>query len=236
MNPSSSPPSTPPTTRTPPSDGKTALVDKKIQVDVVTQDMMDFLRSFASLESETEAAMKKLAKEEEQQRKKAEFEAKKKEMLQKAIIHHRIIVAEPIQENSTNSSAAVTPSSQYIKLPAGFNELIATSSFATAAASNGISPSVDLSIIPMDKLLAILMDMRKEVAKIEHDPVKLSNYLDKNNLWDQVSSENAFYNWVVIQKNLENAATSPRAKKSKTQVKFENDVVSQQYFGNNFKK
>ncbi|KRX25933.1 hypothetical protein T07_9669, partial [Trichinella nelsoni] len=242
-----------------PEEDFTALVDKKIQVDVVTQDMMDFLRSFASLESETEAAMKKLAKEEEQQRKKAEFEAKKKEMLQKAIIHHRIIVAEPIQENSTNSSAAVTPSSQYIKLPAGFNELIATSSFATAAASNGISPSVDLSIIPMDKLLAILMDMvnfniflavifvlyyifmffhtqRKEVAKIEHDPVKLSNYLDKNNLWDQVSSENAFYNWVVIQKNLENAATSPRAKKSKTQVKFENDVVSQQYFGNNFKK
>ncbi|KAL1231074.1 Laminin-like protein [Trichinella spiralis] len=261
MHPSSSPPSTPPTTPTPPSDGKstkaspllnmvktgvsavrkqieksTALVDKKIQVEVMTQDIMVYLRSFASLESETEAAVKKLAKEEERQRKKAEFEAKKKEMLQKAIIHHRIIVAEPIQENSTDSSAAVTPSSQHVKLPASFNELIATSSFATAAASNGVSPSFDLSMIPMDKLLAILMDMRKEVAKIEHDAVKLSNYLDKNNLWDKVSSENAFYNWVVIQKNLESAATSPPAKKSKMQVKFENTVVGQQYSGNDSEK
>ncbi|XP_003378150.1 hypothetical protein Tsp_02341 [Trichinella spiralis] len=236
-----------------------ALVDKKIQVEVMTQDIMVYLRSFASLESETEAAVKKLAKEEERQRKKAEFEAKKKEMLQKAIIHHRIIVAEPIQENSTDSSAAVTPSSQHVKLPASFNELIATSSFATAAASNGVSPSFDLSMIPMDKLLAILMDMvnfnillavifvlyyifmffhtqRKEVAKIEHDAVKLSNYLDKNNLWDKVSSENAFYNWVVIQKNLESAATSPPAKKSKMQVKFENTVVGQQYSGNDSEK
>ncbi|KRZ95921.1 hypothetical protein T08_3892, partial [Trichinella sp. T8] len=227
-----------------------ALVDdKKIQTEGVTQDMMYYLRSFASLESETEVAMKKLAKEEERQRKKAEFEAKKKEMLQKAIIHHRIIVAEPIQENSTNSSAAVTPSTQYVNLPTSFHELIATSSFATAAASNGVSSSLDLSMIPMDKLLAILMDMvnfnillavifvlyyifmffhtqRKDIAKIEHDAVKLSNYLDKNNLWDKVSSDNAFYNWAVIQKNLENAATSPPAKKSKVQVKFENTVVS----------
>ncbi|KRY20287.1 hypothetical protein T12_9827 [Trichinella patagoniensis] len=214
----------------------TALDDKKIQTEGVTQDIMDILRSFASLESETEVAMKKLAKEEERQRKKAEFEAKKKEMLQKAIIHHRIIVAEPIQENSTNSSAAVTPSSQYVNLPTSFHELIATSSFAAAAASNGVSPSFDLSMIPMDKLLAILMDMRKDIAKIEHDAVKLSNYLDKNNLWDKVSSDNAFYNWAVIQKNLVNAATSPPAKKSKVQVKFENTVVSRQYSGNDFKK
>ncbi|KRY61340.1 hypothetical protein T03_1707, partial [Trichinella britovi] len=237
-----------------------ALVDdKKIQTEGVTQDMMYYLRSFASLESETEVAMKKLAKEEERQRKKAEFEAKKKEMLQKAIIHHRIIVAEPIQENSTNSSAAVTPSTQYVNLPTSFHELIATSSFATAAASNGVSSSLDLSMIPMDKLLAILMDMvnfnillavifvlyyifmffhtqRKDIAKIEHDAVKLSNYLDKNNLWDKVSSDNAFYNWAVIQKNLENAANSPPAKKSKVQVKFENTVVSRQYSGNDFKK
>ncbi|KRZ95920.1 hypothetical protein T08_3892, partial [Trichinella sp. T8] len=210
-----------------PEEDFTALVDdKKIQTEGVTQDMMYYLRSFASLESETEVAMKKLAKEEERQRKKAEFEAKKKEMLQKAIIHHRIIVAEPIQENSTNSSAAVTPSTQYVNLPTSFHELIATSSFATAAASNGVSSSLDLSMIPMDKLLAILMDMRKDIAKIEHDAVKLSNYLDKNNLWDKVSSDNAFYNWAVIQKNLENAATSPPAKKSKVQVKFENTVVS----------
>ncbi|KRX43251.1 hypothetical protein T05_7352, partial [Trichinella murrelli] len=228
---------------------------KKIQTEGMTQDIMYFLRSFASLESETEVAMKKLAKEEERQRKKAEFEAKKKEMLQKAIIHHRIIVAEPIQENSTNSSAAVTPSTQYVNLPTSFHELIATSSFATAAASNGVSSSLDLSMIPMDKLLAILMDMvnfnillavifvlyyifmffhtqRKDIAKIEHDAVKLSNYLDKNNLWDKVSSDNAFYNWAVIQ----NAANSPPAKKSKVQVKFENTVVSRQYSGNDFKK
>ncbi|KRZ53803.1 hypothetical protein T02_4480 [Trichinella nativa] len=261
MHPSSSPPSTPPKNPTSPSDGKstklspllnmvktgvstvrkqieksTALDDKKILAEGVTQDIMYFLRSFASLESETEVAMKKLAKEEEQQRKKAEFEAKKKEMIQKAIIHHRIIVAEPIQENSTNSSAAVTPSPQYVNLPTSFHELIATSSFATAAASNGVSSSLDLSMIPMDKLLAILMDMRKDIAKIEHDAVKLSNYLDKNNLWDKVSSDNAFYNWAVIQKNLENAATSPPAKKSKVQVKFENTVVSRQYSGNDFKK
>ncbi|KRX83168.1 hypothetical protein T06_8470 [Trichinella sp. T6] len=284
MHPSSSPPSTPPKNPTSPSDGKstklspllnmvktgvstvrkqieksTALDDKKILVEGVTQDIMYFLRSFASLESETEVAMKKLAKEEERQRKKAEFEAKKKEMVQKAIIHHRIIVAEPIQENSTNSSAAVTPSSQYVNLPTSFHELIVTSSFATAAASNGVSSSLDLSMIPMDKLLAILMDMvnfnillavifvlyyifmffhtqRKDIAKIEHDAVKLSNYLDKNNLWDKVSSDNAFYNWAVIQKNLENAATSPPAKKSKVQVKFENTVVSRQYSGNDFKK
>ncbi|KRY61341.1 hypothetical protein T03_1707, partial [Trichinella britovi] len=220
-----------------PEEDFTALVDdKKIQTEGVTQDMMYYLRSFASLESETEVAMKKLAKEEERQRKKAEFEAKKKEMLQKAIIHHRIIVAEPIQENSTNSSAAVTPSTQYVNLPTSFHELIATSSFATAAASNGVSSSLDLSMIPMDKLLAILMDMRKDIAKIEHDAVKLSNYLDKNNLWDKVSSDNAFYNWAVIQKNLENAANSPPAKKSKVQVKFENTVVSRQYSGNDFKK
>ncbi|OUC45418.1 hypothetical protein D917_01901 [Trichinella nativa] len=242
-----------------PEEDFTALDDKKILAEGVTQDIMVYLRSFASLESETEVAMKKLAKEEEQQRKKAEFEAKKKEMIQKAIIHHRIIVAEPIQENSTNSSAAVTPSPQYVNLPTSFHELIATSSFATAAASNGVSSSLDLSMIPMDKLLAILMDMvnfnillavifvlyyifmffhtqRKEVAKIEHDAVKLSNYLDKNNLWDKVSSDNAFYNWAVIQKNLENAATSPPAKKSKVQVKFENTVVSRQYSGNDFKK
>ncbi|KRZ12060.1 hypothetical protein T11_6651 [Trichinella zimbabwensis] len=258
MNPSSSP-SAPPSPPNPPSDEKstkanpllkmvktgvstvrkqieksTALVEKKVQIEVVAQDVMDFLRSFASLESETEADMKKLAKEEERQRKKAEFEAKKKEMLQKAIVHHRIIVAEPIQENLTNSSASVAPS-PHVEKPSSLKELIAACSFASAAARNGVSSSSALSEINLDNLLATLIEMRKDIAEIEHDAVKLANYLDKNNLWEKVSSENSFYNWIVIQKNLKNVETSPPAKKSKAQVKFENTVVSRQYFsGKNF--
>ncbi|KRY02050.1 hypothetical protein T4E_1412 [Trichinella pseudospiralis] len=235
------PSSTSPTPPTPPSNGKntkanpllkmvksgvstvrkqieksTALVEKKVQIEVVAQDIMGFLRSFAKLESESEAAMKKLAKEEERQRKIAEFEAKKKEMLQKAIVHHRIIVAEPIQENLTNSSASVA-SSPHVKKQPSLKELIAASSFASAAARNGISSFSELTNINLDKLLATVTEMRKDIAEIEHDAVKLANYLDKNDLWEQASSLNSFYNWL---KELENIETSP-AKKSKSQLEEE---------------